>query len=68
MIILLGIAYAIFFLTFTVGWVGLQGMLGFIIAFLLGIILMIVYSISALIQRRKTDIKGKSIRGLQLIN
>jgi len=58
MIILLGIAYILFFLTFTVGWVGIQGMLGFIVAFLFGIFLMIVYSISDLIQRRKTDIKG----------
>jgi hypothetical protein len=58
MIILLGIAYALFFLTFTVGWVGLQGLLGFIVAFLFGIFLMIVYSISDLIQRRKTDIEG----------
>jgi hypothetical protein len=58
MIILLGFVYALFFLTFTVGWVGVQGMLGFIIAFLLGIFLIITYSILDLNQRRKTKIKG----------
>ncbi|MEK4031342.1 RND transporter [Pseudobacillus sp. FSL P4-0506] len=52
-IILVGFCYLLFFLTFTIGWVGVQGMLGFIIALLIGMILIISYSISFLIQRRK---------------
>lgn len=50
-IILVGFCYVLFFLTFTIGWVGIQGMLGFLIAFLIGVILIISYSISILIQR-----------------
>ena len=53
-IILVGFCYILFFLTFTIGWVGIQGMLGFFIAFLIGVILISSYSISLLIQRRKT--------------
>lgn len=53
-IILVGFCYILFFLTFTIGWVGIQGMLGFFIAFLIGVILISSYSISFLIHRRKT--------------
>ncbi|KAA0549877.1 RND transporter [Bacillus sp. BGMRC 2118] len=42
-IILIGFCYVLTFLTFTVGWVGIQGMMGFVIAFLIGILLIIVY-------------------------
>lgn len=56
-IILVGFCYLLFFLTFTVGWVGIQGMLGFLIAFLIGVILIISYSISFLIQRRNATNK-----------
>src|SRR6478735_2492524 len=50
-IILVGFCYVLFFLTFTIGWVGIQGMLGFFIAFLIGVILIISYSISIRIER-----------------
>jgi hypothetical protein len=56
-IIMAGFCYVLFFLTFTVGWVGIQGMIGFFIAFLIGMILIISYSVSNLIERSKT-IKG----------
>jgi hypothetical protein len=54
-IILVGFCYVLFFLTFTIGWVGIQGMLGFFIAFLIGMILIGSYSISLLIKRRRTN-------------
>lgn len=54
-IILVGFCYVLFFLTFTIGWVGIQGMLGFFIAFLIGMILIGCYSISFLMERRKTN-------------
>ena len=57
-IILVGCCYVLFFLTFTIGWVGILGMLGFFIAFLIGVILLSTYSISFLIQRRKTTNKS----------
>ncbi|WP_338472936.1 RND transporter [Niallia sp. XMNu-256] len=57
-IILVGFCYLLFFLTFTVGWVAIQGMLGFFIAFLVGGILLISYSISFLIHYRKTTNKS----------
>ncbi|MEH7237637.1 RND transporter [Bacillus sp. JJ1562] len=53
-IILVGFCYVLIFLTFTIGWVGAQGMLGFFIAFLIGVVLIISYSFSNLIERRKT--------------
>ncbi|MEH7386348.1 RND transporter [Bacillus sp. JJ1521] len=56
-IILVGFCYVLFFLTFTIGWVSLQGMLGFFIAFLIGVILIISYSISIHIERRNTTNK-----------
>ncbi len=56
-IILVGFCYILFFLTFTIGWVGMQGMLGFFIAFLIGMILIISYCISFLIERRNTTDK-----------
>jgi hypothetical protein len=52
-IILVGFCYVLFFLTFTTGWVGFQGMFGFFIAFLLGMILSISYTIFNRIERRK---------------
>ncbi|MEH7380196.1 RND transporter [Bacillus sp. JJ1533] len=52
-IILVGFCY-VFFLTFTIGWVGALGMLGFVIAFLIGVILIKSYSVANQIERRKT--------------
>jgi hypothetical protein len=52
-IILLGFCYVFFFLTFTTGWVDFQGMFGFFIALLLGLILIISYTIVNRIERRK---------------
>lgn len=52
-IILVGFCYVLFFLTFTTGWVGFQGMFGFFIAILIGVILSISYSIFNRIERRK---------------
>lgn len=40
-LILSGAAYFLFFMTFTVGWVGFQGMLGFAIAVIVGVILIV---------------------------
>ncbi|MDR4886044.1 RND transporter [Fredinandcohnia sp. QZ13] len=53
-IILVGFCYVLFFLTFTIGWVGAVGMLGFFTALLVGVALMISYSVANLIERRKT--------------
>lgn len=53
-IILVGFCYELFFLAFTTGWVGFQGTFGFLIAFLIGMILIISYLISFLIQRFRT--------------
>jgi hypothetical protein len=53
-IILSGFCYQLFFLAFTVGWVGFQGMIGLLIAFFIGIILIIIYSVSILIEHRRT--------------
>jgi len=52
-IIIAGFGYELFFLTFTVGWVGIQGMLGFVVAFLVGVILIVSYSVAILIDHRK---------------
>jgi hypothetical protein len=57
-IILVGFCYVLFFLTFTIGWVSIQGMLGFFVAFLIGVILISSYSIYFLIERRKTTNKS----------
>lgn len=40
-LILTGAAYLLFFMTFTVGWVGALGMLGFAVAVFVGVILII---------------------------
>lgn len=53
-IILVGFCYVLFFLTFTTGWVGFQGTFGFFIAFLIGTILSILYTIFNRIERRKS--------------
>ncbi|WP_077617515.1 RND transporter [Bacillus sinesaloumensis] len=57
-IILVGFYYELFFLTFTIGWVGALGMFGFVIAFLIGATLIISYSIANLLDRRKSIIKN----------
>ncbi|ARF18660.1 RND transporter [Sporosarcina ureae] len=53
-IILVGFCYELFFLTFTTGWVGFLGTFGLLFAFLIGMILIISYLISFLIQRFRT--------------
>src|SRR5690606_17065024 len=53
-IILVGFCYMLFFLTFTIGWIGALGMFGFLIAFLIGVVLMISYAVSNRRERRKT--------------
>ncbi len=54
-IIIVGFCYALFFLTFTIGWVGLIGIFGFFIAFLIGVILIVSYSIFNFLENRKTQ-------------
>ncbi|RSL29933.1 hypothetical protein D7Z54_28775 [Salibacterium salarium] len=49
-IILGGLYYQLFYLLFTVGWVGLQGIIGLAIALVTGIILMIYYLVSKYIK------------------
>lgn len=56
-IILVGFCYVLLFLTCTIGWVGIQGILGFFISFFIGMILIISYLISFLIQRRRVQKK-----------
>ncbi|MFS0875231.1 RND transporter [Solibacillus isronensis] len=53
-IIIAGLCYQLFFLTFTIGWVGLNGIFGFFIAFLIGIILIISYTVIKFLESRKT--------------
>jgi len=54
-IIIVGFCYALFFLTFTRGWVGSIGIFGFFIAFLIGIILIVSYSVLNFLESRKTN-------------
>ncbi|QUG41736.1 RND transporter [Psychrobacillus sp. INOP01] len=54
-IIIVGFCYVLFFLTFTVGWVAFQGIFGFFIAFLTGVILIVCYSVFYFLERRKTN-------------
>ncbi|MGV3466019.1 MAG: RND transporter [Heyndrickxia sp.] len=51
-LIIVGICYELFFLTFTIGWVGVQGMFGFVIALLVAIILIITHSFFLFFARR----------------
>ncbi|MFD1032511.1 RND transporter [Metaplanococcus flavidus] len=53
-VILFGFCYQFFFLVFTVGWVGFQGLVGLLAALFLGIILSVIYAISILSGRRRT--------------
>ncbi|MGY4690708.1 RND transporter [Salibacterium sp. K-3] len=53
-IILTGLCYALSFLTFTIGWGGLQGIFGFFIALIIGVILIISYSIYFLVNNERT--------------
>ena len=52
-IIIAGLCYQLFFFTFTIGWVGFIGTIGFFIAVLIGIILIIFYSVFNLLKSRK---------------
>lgn len=54
-IIITGFCFALFFLTFTVGWVSLVGIFGLFAALLMGIILIVSYSVYYFIERRKID-------------
>ncbi|WP_339199207.1 RND transporter [Solibacillus sp. FSL R5-0449] len=52
-IIIAGLCYQLFFLTFTIGWVGLNGTFGLLIAFLIGIVLIISYAVIKFLESRK---------------
>ena len=52
-IIIAGLYYQLFFFTFTIGWVGFVGTFGFLIAFLIGIVLIISYTVLKFIESRK---------------
>lgn len=54
-IIIAGFCYVLFFQTFTVGWVGIQGIIGFFIAFLIGIILILSYLVFNFLESRKIN-------------
>lgn len=54
-IIIAGFCYVLFFLTFTVGWVGMQGIIGFLIAFLIGIILIVSFLVFSFFESRKIN-------------
>jgi len=54
-IIIVGFCYVLFFLTFTIGWVGFLGIFGFFIAFLIGVILIVSYSVFYFLESRKTN-------------
>lgn len=54
-IIITGFCYVLFFLTFTIGWVGFLGIFGFFIAFLIGAILIVSYSVFNFLESRKTN-------------
>ena len=54
-IIIAGFCYVLFFLTFTIGWVGFLGIFGFFIAFLIGVILIVSYSVFNFLESRKTN-------------
>ncbi|MBM7587998.1 membrane-bound ClpP family serine protease [Bacillus pakistanensis] len=53
-LILLGVLYALIFLTFTRGWVGLVGLMGFFIALVAAIGLVIFHTIYFFVKGRKT--------------
>ncbi|NEU32098.1 RND transporter [bacterium LRH843] len=53
-IIIAGFCYVLFFLTFTIGWVGFLGIIGFFIAFLIGVILIVSYSVINFLESRMT--------------
>ncbi|WP_144510104.1 RND transporter [Bacillus sp. FJAT-22090] len=56
-IIIAGFYYVLFFLTFTIGWVGFLGIFGFFIAFLIGVGLIVSYLVLYLLERRKNTKK-----------
>ena len=54
-IIIAGLCYVLFFLTFTIGWVRFLGIFGFFIALLIGGILIVSYSVFNFLESRKTN-------------
>ena len=54
-IIIVGFCYVLFFLTFTIGWVGFLGIFGFLIAFLTAVILIVSYAVFYFFEKRKTN-------------
>ncbi|HEU5139587.1 MAG TPA: RND transporter [Bacillales bacterium] len=56
-LIIAGFCYELVFFTFTVGWVGIVGLLGLGIAIVVGVILMMLYSVFLFIERRKKPIQ-----------
>ncbi|MFL0583833.1 RND transporter [Solibacillus silvestris] len=54
-IIIAGLCYQLFFFTFTIGWVGFIGTFGFLIAFMVGVILIICYLVFKFLEIRKAS-------------
>lgn len=54
-IIIVGFSYLLIFHTFTVGWIATQGMIGFFIAFLTGVVLIAIYLSFNFLENRKTE-------------
>ena len=54
-IVIAGLCYLLFFLTFTIGWVRFLGIFGFFIALLIGGILIVSYSVLNFLESRKTN-------------
>ncbi|MGA4518488.1 RND transporter [Solibacillus silvestris] len=54
-IIIAGLCYLLFFFTFTIGWVGILGIFGFLIAFMVGVILIICYLVFKFLEVRKAS-------------
>lgn len=54
-IVIAGLCYVLFFLTFTIGWVRSLGFFGFFIALLIGVSLILTYSVFNFLESRKTN-------------
>lgn len=54
-IIIAGLCYQLFFFTFTIGWVGFIGTFGFLVAFMVSVILIICYLVFKFLEIRKAN-------------
>lgn len=52
-LVLGGIIYAWIFFTFTIGWVRMMGIFGFLLAAGIGFLLVLIYGLSSIFQKRK---------------